>query len=122
MFLIALILRHPGLGNGKTGMGFETSVEEVEVRVELWCSDASFRFISEGTQRFGQMRMSPQPEGSSRHRSMFSLKGTGDPRFPHRFQVRLPRWSLRDVDLRRWIVGWGGEVKNGKRRRGKRSQ
>ncbi|MGB7058285.1 MAG: AAA family ATPase [Geitlerinemataceae cyanobacterium] len=95
--------------------------ESVEVRVELWCSDTSFRFISEGTQRFGkgQMQMSPKPEGRysrgvaarSQPKSLFCLKATGDPQFPHRFRVCLPRWSLWDVDLRRWVLGWAAEVK-----------
>ena len=85
--------------------------QQMEIVVELWCSDGSFRFISEGTGRFAQMQMSPKRSGSSRNRSIFSLKGTGDTRFPHRVRVRLPIWSLRDVDLKRWIVGWGGQVK-----------
>ncbi|MBE9042036.1 AAA family ATPase, partial [Oscillatoriales cyanobacterium LEGE 11467] len=85
--------------------------QQMEIVVELWCSDGSFRFISEGTQRFAQMQMSPKRSGSSRNRSIFSLQGTGDSQFPHRVRVRLPRWSVGDVDLKRWIVGWGGEVK-----------
>ncbi len=85
------------------------------VLVELWCNDASFRFIREGTQRFPlqQMRMS-NPEGPGDRRRLtrlFSAKKTDDPDYPHRFQVRLPCWSLDDIDLRRWILGFGGQVR-----------
>ncbi|TVR15654.1 MAG: WYL domain-containing protein, partial [Phormidium sp. GEM2.Bin31] len=26
-------------------------------------------------------------------------------------QVRLPCWSIDDIDLRRWILGFGGQVR-----------
>jgi hypothetical protein len=53
--------------------------------------------------------------GGSQHncnKKMFSLRQTGDAQFPHRFQVKLPYWSLQgDIDLLRWVVGFGGKVK-----------
>ncbi|AFZ44779.1 hypothetical protein PCC7418_2638 [Halothece sp. PCC 7418] len=89
--------------------------EEVEVLIELWFSDGVFPFISEGTQRFPlrQMKMS-QPLNRDlmrKNRSLFSLRKTKDPKFPHRFRVSLPQWSLQDIDLHRWILGFGGEAK-----------
>ena len=89
--------------------------EKVEITIELWFNDAMFRFISEGTQRFPsqQMKLS-QPfnrELLRKNRSLFSLRKTSDPRFPHRFRVRLPQWSLEDIDLHRWILGFGGQGK-----------
>jgi predicted kinase/predicted DNA-binding transcriptional regulator YafY len=86
---------------------------QVEVTVELWCNEQSFRFISEGTKRFPrkQMKMSPPGGRGSRSKSLFSLPQTGDLDFPHRLKLILPRWSLEDVDLWRWIVGFGGNVK-----------
>ncbi|MCC3406756.1 MAG: WYL domain-containing protein [Microcoleus sp. PH2017_10_PVI_O_A] len=84
-----------------------------EITVELWFSDGKFRFVAEGTKRFPVMKMSPpaggkQPRGS---KSLFSLQPTGDAKFPHRFRVVLPKWSLNDVNLEQWIIGFGGNVK-----------
>lgn len=89
--------------------------KQVEVLIELWCSDLIFPFISEGTKRFPlkQMKMS-QPRDRDlfrKNRSLFSLRKTSDPKFPHRFRVYLPAWSLEDFDFHRWILGFGGEVK-----------
>ncbi|MEB3355942.1 MAG: AAA family ATPase [Synechococcales bacterium] len=88
----------------------------VEMTLELWCNDDIFRFISEGTQRFPaqQMRFSPLPgRASHQHHTprLFSLKPSGDRRFPHRFQVTLPHWSAQDVDLLRWLLGFGAAIK-----------
>ena len=87
----------------------------VEVTVELWCNDYSFGFISEGTQRFPleQMQMSLPPKGRDRWLPdrLFTAQLTGDKEFPHRFIVKLPRWSLQDVDLMRWILGFQENVK-----------
>ncbi len=89
--------------------------KEVEVVIEIWFSDQIFPFISEGTQRFPleQIKMS-QPFNRDlmrKNRSLFSLRKTGNPQFPHRFRVYLPQWSLEDIDLHRWILGFGGEAK-----------
>ncbi|HBB34086.1 MAG TPA: kinase [Cyanobacteria bacterium UBA8803] len=89
---------------------------KVEIRVELWFNDDKFRFVSEGTKRFPlkQMKMSPplqRGSASNKPKSLFSLSQTGDDHFPNRFRVILPKWSLFDVDLWRWIVGFGGHVK-----------
>ncbi|MEC4895406.1 MAG: AAA family ATPase [Oscillatoria sp. PMC 1051.18] len=86
----------------------------VEILLELWISDRIFRFVSEGTQRFpvGKMKMSPPREKNSLvDKSLFVLSQTGAEKFPNRLQVILPKWSLSDVDLKRWILGFDGEVK-----------
>lgn len=86
----------------------------VEVTVELWFEEEMFRFVCEGTKRFPrrQMRMSPPPGRAGKGGATpFSLSPTGDRSFPHRFRVVLPRWSLADVDLIRWIVGFGDRVR-----------
>jgi len=94
----------------------KTERAAVEIRVELWFNDSIFPFICEGTKRYppGQMKMSP-PLGnkptSRRLKSIFSLSPSPDPEFPHRFQVTFPKWSLEDVDLWRWVAGFGGNVK-----------
>ena len=90
--------------------------DSVCMTVELWFNDHTFRFVSEGTQRFpiAQMKMSPKLSGNSTPKyqsSLFSLSKTPDPQHPNRFQVKLPRWSLEDLDLRRWILGFGNQVK-----------
>ena len=89
-----------------------------EVTVELWCTNQSFKFISEGTKRFpaNRMKMS-QPLVNSKlniKKSIFFRdqdSQSGDSKFPYRFQVKLPVWSLQDIDLKRWIIGFGGQVK-----------
>ncbi|AFY99371.1 WYL domain-containing protein [Calothrix sp. PCC 6303] len=81
--------------------------------VELWFNNDVYKFITEGTKRFAKIKMSP-PVSSTKNnlpKSIFSLKATKDKQFPHRFQVILPKWSLHDFDLWRWIVGFGGNVK-----------
>jgi predicted kinase len=83
--------------------------------VELWFNDPMFRFIAEGTKRFPakQMKMSAPVVGGrlTLPKSIFCLKKTSDKNFPNRFQLILPKWYLEDVDFRRWIVGFGGNVK-----------
>lgn len=89
--------------------------EKVEVTIELWLNDAMFRLVSEETNLFPlkQMKMS-QPfnrELLRRNRSLFSLRKTGDPGFPHRFRLRLPQWSIWDPELHGWILGFAGQAK-----------
>ncbi len=86
----------------------------VEILLEIWCNDNIFRFISEGTKRFppNNIKMSKRhsiPQQASN--TMFVLPQTGDSNFPHRFQVTLPSWSVYDIDLQRWILGFGGNIK-----------
>ena len=86
-----------------------------EVTVELWFNDAMFRFISEGTKRFPlkQMKMSESfnADLNRNNKTLFSLKKSNDPYFPHRYQVKLPCWCVDDYDFHRWILGFGGQVK-----------
>jgi hypothetical protein len=87
----------------------------VEIQVELWMTDQIFKFISEGNQRFhrSQMKMSHRPYkiATETDKTLFSLKPSSDPKFPNRFRVTLPCWSLDDIDLKRWILGFGKQVK-----------
>ncbi|MEA5582467.1 WYL domain-containing protein [Nodularia harveyana UHCC-0300] len=86
---------------------------QVCVMVELWFNDQIYPFITEGTKRFANMKMSPplQKTRSNLSKSLFCLTKTGDRNFPHRFQAIFPKWTLDDFDLRRWIIGFGGSVK-----------
>ncbi|MGK7891643.1 MAG: AAA family ATPase [Leptolyngbyaceae cyanobacterium] len=82
--------------------------------LELWCNHEIYPFISEGTQRLPQLKLSPRVSGaaSGGERPLFGLKPTGDPRYPHRLKAVLPVWSFRkDVELRSWILRFGGKVK-----------
>lgn len=87
--------------------------------LELWFTDTLFAFISEGTQRFplAAMKMSPKRPKSGSPRptipfdALFSLPPSLDPTYPNRLQITLPRWAEQDRDLRRWILGFGAEVK-----------
>jgi len=87
----------------------------VEMTVELWMSEQIFKFVSEGNQRFpkSQMQMTRPPQQATRQtdQSIFRLAGTKDPDFPYRFRVTLPVWSMDDVDLKRWVLGFAGQVK-----------
>lgn len=88
---------------------------EVEATCELWFSDSIFRFISEGTQRF-PCQMSPKLAGAAmtpmEKTTVFTLPRTGDTRFPNRLIAVLPNWVLtHDVDFKRWILGFGGQVR-----------
>lgn len=95
--------------------GSKAKKAEVNRSIELWASDRSFRFISEGTQRFGgaTVKMSPPPLDRTPppDATAFCLKPTGNSQFPHRLILTLPYWSLEDIDFRRWILGFGGELK-----------
>ncbi|WP_353933267.1 WYL domain-containing protein (plasmid) [Okeanomitos corallinicola TIOX110] len=86
---------------------------QVCVVMELWFNDQIYPFITEGTKRFAQMKMSPpiQKTTSNLPKSLFCLDRTDDIHFPHRFQATFPQWTLNDFDLLRWIVGFGGSVK-----------
>lgn len=86
---------------------------KVEITIELWFNDYIFKFISEGTNRFPlqQMKMSPPLHKNNHKKPPFTLKKTEDKNYPNRFQVKLPLWSLEDIDLLRWIVGFCGQVK-----------
>lgn len=80
------------------------------VLLELHCTDQSFVFIRERPQRFGLVatfsdyaialplldRGAEWPERSE---------------FRHWMKVEIPVWSVRDFDLWRWILGFGGEVR-----------
>lgn len=84
------------------------------LQLELWFTDSIFAFISEGTQRFSlsQMKMSPyHPHQAIRHPDLFSLPRSSDSKYPHRLQITLPIWSINDIDLRRWVLGFGAQVK-----------
>lgn len=85
------------------------------VIVELWFSDPIYRFIVEKTKRFPpqQMKLSPLTDAGvdPKLQKLFCLKPNPDSEFPHRVQLKLPKWSLADVDFRRWVLGFGGGIK-----------
>jgi predicted kinase len=83
--------------------------------LELWFTNELFRFISEGTQRFGTIELSDRIDGSrsqAEGKSIFTLKPTGNVHFPNRLRATLPRWVLQDdYDLKAWILRFGSDVK-----------
>ncbi|MBD2568861.1 WYL domain-containing protein [Anabaena lutea] len=106
------------LGNSSIDQKLFLSTDQQErmqvcVTVELWFNDRIYPFITEGTKRFAQMKMSPpiQKTTSNLPKSLFCLDRTSDRHFPHRFQAIFPKWTLDDFDLQRWIIGFGGGVK-----------
>ncbi len=89
--------------------------KSVQTIVELWMSEQIFKFVSEGNQRFAksQMQMTKPTHQATQQmdQSVFRLPTSKDPEFPYRFRVTLPVWSMDDVDLKRWILGFGKQVK-----------
>lgn len=87
---------------------------ESRITLELRFTDTIFRFIVEGTRRFEYLEMSPppaHPTGLARRKPFILERDTTDSQFPNCLRARLPIWSLDDIDLTRWIVGFGGQVK-----------
>ncbi|MBC6477828.1 MAG: WYL domain-containing protein [Hormoscilla sp. GM7CHS1pb] len=102
--LTTLYKASPGIFLGKSAEDQRKYLDpkrrkSVEMKVELWMGDEIFQFFIEGNQRFAKKH------------SLYTLEKSGDREFPNRFQVKLPKWSIRDVDLKRWIIGFGGKVK-----------
>ncbi len=86
---------------------------KVSTTIELYFTATVFPFITEGSQRFKHMKMT-QPDWELPHPAdpkVFCLTKTDDPKYPYRFQATLPPWTLDDLDLRRWILGFTGDVK-----------
>ncbi len=86
---------------------------QAEIVLEIWCNDTIFRFIREGTKRFAanKIKMSKQGAGKNPNSQIFALPKTKDPIFPNRLQVNLPCWSVGDIDLLRWVLGFGANIK-----------
>jgi predicted kinase len=95
--------------------GTKKERSQVSITIELWFNDPIFKFIAEGTKRFPQQQMKMSLPTTGRKltlpKSIFSLKPTGDHKFPNRFQVTLPKWCLKDIELIRWILGFKAGVK-----------
>ena len=93
----------------------EQARHTVETTIELHMTEQIFKFVSEGNQRFpkSQMRMTRRSNQASQgtDQSVFRLAGSNDPNFPYRFRVTVPIWSMDDVDFKRWILGFGEQVK-----------
>lgn len=85
----------------------------VEILLELWCKEEIFNFLSEGTRRLpsNQIKMSKRAGERYKFNKIFTLDLTPDPVFRYRCQLSLPPWSLNDFELKRWIVGFGDNVK-----------
>lgn len=86
--------------------------KKLEVRVLLYATELSFKFICEGTQRFHKIKMSVPDwfEGLNYDRQLFNLPENIPP-YKYRIEITVPEWSLKDIDLIRWISGWGREVR-----------
>lgn len=102
--------------------------KQVEITLEIWMNDDSFKFIQEGRQRFGKGQIKFSKRGDRLNQTeddgkLFCLKSTGDRTFPHRLQLTLPQWSVGrlnapesidvegDIDLQKWILGFKNKVK-----------
>jgi predicted kinase len=86
----------------------------VEITVEIWCKESIFNFISERTKRLpaNQIKMSRRPgTNKTQSKKIFVLPTTGDREYPYCCQLTLPCWTIEDFELKRWLVGFGEQVK-----------
>lgn len=91
--------------------------KDILMTIELWFVDNIFDFIAEGTKRYPtkQLKMS-LPKGrenfcKDNFKSIFTLARSKDDKFPNRLRLTLPEWSISDVNLKSWILGFDKAVK-----------
>ena len=90
---------------------------ELMVTVRFRCTLPVYRFLREGLQRYPleQLRLSrPLPGERWRQPALAPLVLEPQPGDSHPFPVEidLPPWTVaRDVDFRRWLFGYGAEVR-----------
>lgn len=94
--------------------------KKLNVTVILYATELAFKFICEGNQRFQKIEMSLPDwlKGTSYERKALATRDRGIfkldqniPPYQYTIKVTVPEWSLMDIDLIRWISGWGKEVK-----------
>lgn len=88
--------------------------KQVELIVELWFTDKSFRFIREETKHLPPHKITISEPFFFQEEDKISpiyLTPSPDPEFPNRLQIKVPKWSLNDVTFLRWIVGFDGNLK-----------
>ncbi|MEB3293655.1 MAG: AAA family ATPase [Synechococcales bacterium] len=90
---------------------------QVEVKLRLHVRGQVFQYFAEGNQRFlpknVRMTLPSGFEGTVRKIQgiTYLQRGSGDRDYPYVYEVRLPGWSLEDFDLKRWVLGFGDQVK-----------
>ncbi|MDJ0901651.1 MAG: ATP-binding protein [Xenococcus sp. MO_188.B8] len=90
--------------------------KSVESTVKIYATNDSFKFLSETTHRFpeNQMKMTLPEwlEGKPYNKKIYSLNQQQN-QYPHvyRIDITLPKWSVDDIYLIKWLVPWGKEVK-----------
>ena len=91
-------------------------LSDLLITVRFRCTHRVFRFLREGLQRYplSQMRLSktlpadPWRQPSKAPLVLEPIEGDTHP-FP--IEIDLPPWTVdRDVDFRRWLFGYGGDV------------
>jgi hypothetical protein len=71
--------------------------KEVTETIELWIDQRAYPFVREGRLRFGQDHGEPKPQKNQD--------------FPYKLELSFPKWSLQDIDLKRWILGFQGGIR-----------
>ena len=98
----------------------EASPEELSAfltTVRFRCTLRIYRFLREGLQRYpiSQMRLSkPLPGDCWRqpNKAPLFLQPIEGDTHPFPIEIDLPPWTVaRDVDFRRWLFGYGEEVR-----------
>ena len=90
--------------------------KEVEETLKIFAKKHSFNFLSETTERFSnnQMKMSLPEwlEGKPYNKKIYSLSIQQDRKhYNYQIQITLPKWSIDDIYLIKWLVPWGNKVK-----------
>ena len=92
---------------------------DATIEVKLLFNDKIFSFIAEGTKRFprAKIKMSPPKERKDFYQqhfgNIFCLKRSDHPNFPNQLHLTFPKWSINDVNLKSWILGYDNAVKVG---------
>lgn len=70
---------------------------EATITVQLWLTEWAYYFVREGRLRFGKDHGEPIQQNNKQ--------------FPYKLELIFPKWSMQDLDLKRWILGFQGGIK-----------
>lgn len=92
------------------------AVAAITEEIELRFKDDIYKFVSEKTRRFRNLKLSPRldnsPTSLEEKKHLFTLKRDSKDLFPNRMQITFPSWVIdKDIDFLGWLLGLGGKVK-----------
>ncbi|NCR16310.1 MAG: WYL domain-containing protein [Microcystis aeruginosa LL13-03] len=99
------------LGSVEEQQKFLKNSDSELTTVVIHAQEDAFKFICEGNQRFTQIKMTkPDWNNEQWDTSIFNLGKNSSP-YPYTLKITLPKWSVFDIDLIRWISVLGKKVK-----------